>query len=99
MSRKPVPKVRAAGAAGGTVLVAVLVALILGARPEDPLVQAITAAVLAFAPVLAGYVKRDPRPTASAIIHTEQHTRELLEDFLLYRRNPSEWCRKHTGAP
>ncbi len=54
----PVPKVKAAAQVGGTLSVAAIVALILGADVNDPLVQGIAAAVLALAPVLAGYLKR-----------------------------------------
>lgn len=57
-SRKPVPKVKAAAQTGGALTVAAIVALLLGADPDDSTVQAVSAAVLALAPVAAGYLKR-----------------------------------------
>lgn len=57
-SLAPVPKVAAAAKAGGTLSLAAIVALTLGADANDPLVQGIAAVVLAAAPVVAGYLKR-----------------------------------------
>jgi hypothetical protein len=58
-SAAPVPKIAAAAKTGGTLSLAAIVALILGADINDPLVQGIAAIVLAAAPVVAGYLKRD----------------------------------------
>ena len=56
---KPRPKIKAAAQTAGTLSVAAVVALLLGADPDDSTVQAVSAVVLAVAPVIAGYVKRD----------------------------------------
>lgn len=57
--RKPRPKIKAAAQTAGGLSVAAIVALLLGADPDDPLVQAIAALILAGLPVVAGYLKRD----------------------------------------
>ncbi len=58
-SAAPVPKIKAAAKVGGTLSLASIVALILGVDVNDPLVQGVAAMVLAAAPVVAGYLKRD----------------------------------------
>lgn len=62
-SRTPTPKVKAAAATGATLLVAAVVARILGLPVDDDLVLAVSALVLAGGPVLAAYQKRSlPKP-------------------------------------
>lgn len=58
-SLKPRPKIAAAGKTAGGLTLAGVVALLLGASPDDPLVQAVAGALLAFLPVIAGYFKKD----------------------------------------
>lgn len=51
------PKTAAAGVTAGGVGLAAGIALLLGAQPEDPLVQWIAAVVIALIPVVAAYLQ------------------------------------------
>jgi hypothetical protein len=56
---KPRPKIKAAATTAGGISLVAIVALLFGADPDDPVVQAVAVLVASGAPVLRGYLKRD----------------------------------------